>query len=106
MPLHPPPKWALYRDEVRIGASSYLIPFGWCVIIAGETVKVIGPRRDDSLTLDSAVDVGVLRPLFHPGHTKPAGSVQDNWFWNRAKGLLTTEELQAGETGVGETFVY
>ena len=105
MSLHPPPKWALYRDHVRIGPSSYHIPPGWCVIITGETVKVIGPRRDDSLALDSAVDVGVLRPLFDPGWTQPAGSVQDNWFWNRQKGLLTTEELQAGETGVGETLI-
>jgi len=102
MGLQPPPRWDLYRNHAKIGASTYRIPIGWCVLVSHPTIKVIGPRQDDSLSLDTAIESGFLMPIFEASESTPVGRVQSGWFWHDKKGLLTEQEIANGETGAGE----
>lgn len=100
MSLNPPTIWKLYRNHVKLGASTYAIPKRWCVLVHRADAEVRGPQREDRLTLASAIEVGVLQYVYE-AEVQAAGHVQCGWFWNDDKGLLTDEERAGGEDGTG-----
>ena len=104
MSLNPPPRWTLYRAIAEIDGRLYRVPLRWCVLVRFTKVKVVGPTQDDAISFPSALATGVLS-YQGEGRCESVGHVQSHWCWNPEKGLLTEDEVLAGETGEGCIYV-
>lgn len=105
MGLNPPPMWTLYRGLAPISGVVHAVFPRWCVLCLRGEMMIVGPREYDNLCAASAEEIGVIVKAEYQTPALPAGHVQANWIWNAERGLLTEEELAAGEVGIGRTII-